>query len=64
MLQGAESLDRWLVWLYGHETHGVALAQAVNDNKRVGPILVSQVGINDFRCVLDSAVRHWNEFSS
>lgn len=64
MLRGAESLDRWLVWLYAHEAHGVALAQAVRDNERVGPILVSRVGITDFRGLLGSAVRHWQELSS
>jgi hypothetical protein len=60
MLKGAESLDRWLVWLYAHEAHGVALAQAVKDDERAGPVLVSRVGITDFRGLLDSAVRHWD----
>lgn len=63
MLKGAESLDCWLVWLYAHETQGVALAQAVRDNERVGPILVSRVGITDFRDLLNNAVRHWQELS-
>jgi hypothetical protein len=64
MLQGAESLDRWLVWLYVHEAHGVALAQAVGDDQRVGPVLVSRVGLTDFRAILGSAVRYWQELSS
>lgn len=64
MLQGAESLDRWLAWLYAHEAHGVALAQAAGDNERVGPVLASRVGLTDFRGILGSAVRHWQELSS
>jgi hypothetical protein len=39
MLRGAESLNRWLVWLYDQQAHGVALAQAVQENKRIGPML-------------------------
>lgn len=64
MLRGAESLDRWLVWLYAYEAHGVALAQAFKDSKRFGPILASRVGITDFRAVLDGAVHHWQELNS
>lgn len=64
MLRGAESLDRWLVWLYAHEAHGVALAQAVGDDQRVGPVLVSRVGLTGFRAILRSAVRYWQELSS
>jgi hypothetical protein len=64
MLRGAESLDRWLVWLYVQETNGVALAQAGKDNERVGPVLVSKVGLTDFRSLIDSTVRHWHELSS
>jgi hypothetical protein len=65
MLQGTESLDRWLVWLYVHEAHGVALAQALGDDEqRVGPVLVSRVGLTDFRAILGSAVRYWQELTS
>jgi len=64
MLRGAESLDRWLVWLYADKAHGVALAQAVGDDERVGPILVSRVSLTDFRGLLGSAVRYWQELSS
>ena len=63
MLKGAESLDGWLVWLYAHEAHGVALAQAVQDNERSGPVVSSRVAISDFRALLDSAVHYWQEFS-
>jgi hypothetical protein len=64
MLKGAESLDSWLVWLYGQEAYGVALAQAVKDGQRSGQVLVSRVGIADFRAVLDSAVHYWQGLSS
>jgi hypothetical protein len=64
MLKGAESLDGWLVWLYAGEAHGVALAQAVEDNERSGPVLVSRVAVSDFRALLASAVRYWQELSS
>jgi hypothetical protein len=64
MLHGAESLDRWLVWLYADGTHGVALAQAVADDERTGPLLASRVGLGDFRAILGSAVRYWQELSS
>ena len=55
MLRGAESLDRWLVWLYSQQTHGIALAQAADGDERVGPVLVSLIEITDFRNLLDSA---------
>jgi hypothetical protein len=61
MLRGAESLDRWLVWLYRQQEHGIALAQAADGDERAGPVLVSVVEVADFRDVLDSAVRYWSE---
>jgi hypothetical protein len=64
MLQGAESLDGWLVWLYTCEAHGLALAQAVTDNERSGPVLVSRVADSDLRALLDSAVHYWRPLSS
>lgn len=64
MLRGAESLDRWLVWLYSQPTHGVALAQAADGDERVGPVRVSLVESTDFRDLLDSAVRYWSKFRS
>lgn len=64
MLRGAESLDGWLVWLFAHELHGVALAQEVKDNEPSGPVLTSRVAANDFRALLDSAVHYWQELSS
>jgi hypothetical protein len=64
MLRGAESLDRWLVWLYSQQAHGIALAQAADRDERVGPVLVSLVEVTDFLDVLDSAVRYWSKVRS
>jgi hypothetical protein len=61
MLRGAESLDRWLVWLYTQQSHAVALAQAVDGNDRTGPILVSVIDVTDLRSLLDAVVRYWTE---
>lgn len=56
MLRGAESLDRWLVWLYADGAHGVALAQAVADDAsarawRHGLALATSVPFSAVRCV-------------
>jgi hypothetical protein len=61
MLRRAESLDRWLVWLYAEQAHAVALAQAVEENDRTGPILVSVIDLTDLRHLLDAVVRYWTE---
>jgi hypothetical protein len=63
MLSGAESLDGWQVWLYAHGTHGVALAQAYRDDERVGPLLASLVDLSEFRAILGSVVRYWQELT-
>lgn len=64
MLRGAESLDRWLVWVYSQQAHGIALAHPVDGDERVGPVVVSLVKITDFRDVLNSAVHYWSKVRS
>jgi hypothetical protein len=64
MLRGAESLDGWLVWLYAHEAHGVALVQEVEDSERSGPLFASRIAVSDFHALLDSAVHYWQELGS
>lgn len=61
MLRGAESLDRWLVWLYIQQAHAFALAQAAKGNHRTGPILVSVIDPTDLRPLLDAVIRYWTE---
>jgi hypothetical protein len=63
MLRGAESLDRWLVWLYVQRSRAVALAQAVEGKERIGPILVSLVDLTDLRPPLDAALGYWSDLN-
>jgi hypothetical protein len=61
LLNGAESLDRWLVHGYIHGTTAVVMGEPAEPPAGPGTISVAVVPLRDFESIVISAVRYWED---
>jgi hypothetical protein len=61
LLNGAESLDRWLVHGYIHGTTAVVMGEPVEPPAGPRVISVAAVPLRDFESIVISAVRYWED---